>query len=543
MRYPSSQVKEGKAAIYVRVSTLKEAQKDSPDHQKNVCLEVARYHGLQVYEEFIYEDRDTGTNIVDRPAIQQLVRDAKRGAFNVIMFSSLSRFARDTADALDLKRKLVNALGLRLVSLEENYDSDIDQDELKFTIVSAVNQKMSEQISHSSRRGIRQSALKGNFTGSIPPYGYKKQTIAGKKTLVPDEKTKDIARLIFTLYVLNKMGEKEIVNYLNERGIPSPKGGIWGITTIQRILQNEAYVGRNVFCKYEQKKVYTNIADMSQRKNKLVQRDKKEWEYAHNPHTHEAIIEEEMFTKAQEIRLQRGGGKRGGIRNRVNVFAGMIKCAHCGSSLVSMKSKTRSQKEYRYLICSKRRRQGPKGCENDSWIPYERFRDDLLGMISSRMRSITSPEELLERHKSSIRIDTVNTEKRLKEIEERIIVNRKLLSDLRREKLLGEIAEEQYKFEKEQCEKKIDKLEWEKAQIEQEISKKDDLYLLYEEVQDALDEMLDLDFEKFDELHLVVKKLIESITVNKEKEIHVKTMFGIELQELEEVNKQEYQEV
>ncbi|MCG4788516.1 recombinase family protein, partial [Roseburia faecis] len=74
-----------------------------------------------------------------------------------------------------------------------------------------------------------------------------------------------------------------------------------GITTIQRILTNEVYTGQNVFGKYEVKKVYNDINNMSDRSRKQVQRDKTRWERS-TEQTHEAIIDKETFGLAQEIR-------------------------------------------------------------------------------------------------------------------------------------------------------------------------------------------------------------------------------------------------
>lgn len=62
-------------AIYVRVSTTKDSQKDSPEHQRGLCEEKARILDLDV--QYSYEDRDTGTSIVAREEIQKLIRDAK----------------------------------------------------------------------------------------------------------------------------------------------------------------------------------------------------------------------------------------------------------------------------------------------------------------------------------------------------------------------------------------------------------------------------------------------------------------------------------
>lgn len=113
---------------------------------------------------------------------------------------------------------------MRVISLDENYDSQVDHDEFKFQIFSAVNQKLSEQISISSRRGIRQSGMKGNYLGTIAPLGYDKIKIDDRKTIVPNDRA-SLVQLIFDMYVNQKMGEKAITKYLNKGNIPSYRGG------------------------------------------------------------------------------------------------------------------------------------------------------------------------------------------------------------------------------------------------------------------------------------------------------------------------------
>ncbi|MED4016314.1 recombinase family protein [Sutcliffiella cohnii] len=526
---------KNRAAIYVRVSTMKEEQKLSPEHQLGICIEKARAEGYEVRDEWIYEDRDTGTSITTRQSIKRLVEDAKLNLFDLVIFASLSRFSRDTLDSLKLKRELVDNSKIRLISLDEGYDSFIDRDELKFQILSAVNQKLSEQISLSSRRGIRQSALKGNYIASRAPYGYKKIIDKkGIKTLAPDEETKGFVKLIFELYTSHQMGEKSIVDHLNSIPVKSPKGGKWGVTTIQRILQNEAYIGKNVFGKYRVEQKFINDLDISERKKVLVQKAKELWETS--PRMHEAIIEESVFLKAQELRLERGGGKRGGVRNKVNVFAGVIKCKHCNSSMVSMKCKNGKNisdgREYRYLVCSQRRRQGEFGCKNNKWIPYYQFRDELLEEISAKIQSITSVEQLFEKYKDVIKLKDNNSEKEIIKLEKELEENRKLLFELRKDKKLGEITEKQYLYEKQQFEKDIYNIE-EKIQILQEdLKKKKDITELYEVTKEALEELLNLDFESFEELHHIVKKLIQEITIDIEGNIDVQTTFGININEL-----------
>lgn len=535
---------KNRTAIYVRVSTTKESQKDSPEHQEGICREKARQLGLNVLEDCIYEDRDTGTNIMSRPAIMQLIGDVKQNKFDVVIFASLSRFSRDTLDSLSLKRTLVNTLGIRLISLDEGYDSFMHDDELKFQIISAVNQKLSEQISFSSRRGIRQSALKGNFIGSIAPYGYRKVTIEDdnktlKKTLKIVQEHADIVKLIFQLYTAHKMGEKQIVIYLNEeKKVLSPKNGLWGITTIQRVLQNEAYTGVNVFGKYETKTVYNDVQDLSNRSKRLVQRDESLWERSHNPITHDPIISKEVFDLAQEIRLQRGGGKRGGIRYNKNLFAGLIYCAQCGTAMVTMKSKSRSTnksgKEYRYLICSRRRRLGDAGCNNNFWLPYHPFKEDLLSSISDQIGDISSVETLFAKYRDLIQIDQKDSEKQISQLEKLIETNRQMLFELRKQKMQGVVDEKQFDYERKKYELLINQSEHKLDELRRDIDKKNDLQELYDEIKDSLDDLLTLNFDdtdEFDELKLIIRKLINNITVDRNGNISVRTTFGLHLNE------------
>lgn len=520
------------AAVYVRVSTTKESQKDSPEHQLGICQEKARQLNILQPSDLIYEDRDTGTSIVDRPAIKKLVADAQKGIFKVVIFASLSRFSRDMMDSLMLKRTLVDSFKIRLISIDENYDSLVDNDEFKFQIFAAVNQKQSEMISLSSRRGIRQSALKGNFTGSVAPYGYRKALIGNRKTLIPDAQEKEYVNLIFQLYTANKMGEKAIVNFLNQKNIPSPKGGKWGITSIQRILQNEVYTGVNVFSKYEVVKVHS-IGDLHNRKKVLVQRDKDLWERSYQELTHEPIIDKELFMHAQQIRVMRGGGKRGGVRNKVNVFAGFIKCMHCGSAMVSMKSKNSNRKcdgkEYRYLICSKRRRQGDAGCQNNLWLPYYSFRDELINDISYKVKSITSAQHLLEANNELIQIDTTTTEKEIADLENKITKYREAMYSLRKAMLDMEIDEKQFRFEKEQFEKEIKHYESKVIELKKTLSKRDNFLELYNDVMNSLDELLNLNYDdenEFDELRIVLMRLVQNIEVKNDGTVLVRTTFG-----------------
>jgi len=458
-----------RAAIYVRVSTEKVSQKDSPEHQLGACRAFCEKEGLEVVR--VYEDRSSGTSIVGRPDVQRLIRDAQRDAFDAVVFTALSRFSRNAYDAIALKNTLYNVLRKRIVSIEDQYDSAARDDDLIFIIISGMNQKLSEQISVASRRGIRQSALRGNFTGSVAPYGYRKTTgVDGRKTLEVDEEAARVVRLIFDLYANRKLGEKQIVDYLNspDVAIPSPRRrGPWGVTTVQRILQNEAYIGRNVFGKYTNVLHYNRIDNLHDRRKRLVRRDEALWERTDRP-THEPIVDEATFRKAQDVRRLRGGGKRGGRKAFANAFAKSMFCKHCGSAIVAAASKG----TYRYLMCSRRRRAGAAGCVNGRWLPYDEVRDRVVRWLGERLGERYDPEAVASAVWEAVRSRlavSAEVERELAQCERRLSEARTLLFELRKRRMLGELDEAQYGFEKERYERDIERWAAEAASAREEL--------------------------------------------------------------------------
>lgn len=517
-----------RARGYVRVSTLKRSQRDSPKHQESSIREEAKKLGDEI--DHIYMDRATGTSIMEREDVQQIIKDAKNGEFDTLFFSSLSRFSRDTLDALALKRTLVNALGIRVVSIEDFYDSGKEDNEMIFTVISSMNQKQSENISMGSKRGIRQSARSGNFIGSIAPYGYRKVKVNGRKTLEIVEHDANIVRLIFDMYAHQKFGEKNITLYLNEEAkIQSPKGGMWGISSIQRILRNRNYTGYNNFGKMKYEQVYDDLNNLHNRRKKLVEKPREQWEISEEP-THPAIIPVELFEAAEDIRLRRGGGKRGGGRILVNIFAGTIFCKQCGYAMVTVgkvkkRVRTDDTVHYHYLICSGRRRMGSSACSNNQWIAYYNFRDKLVEGLIKRLKKMIDSEALANIVTKTAAFKQNNSEKERKKIEKALTTNRKLLFEIRKRHMLQEILDDQYDFEREIYEHEIAELEKRKTKLIQLIAARKNTKKLMEDVKEALAGFSQLDtYDDVTKARIILFQLVIKITVDKDGNTDVYTI-------------------
>lgn len=518
-------VKRKKKRAYVRVSTLQASQKDSPEHQEGLIREEAAREGIEI--EHVYRDRGTATNITGREDVKQMIEDAKNGVLDTIYFASLSRFSRDTLDALSLKRILVNALGIRVVSIEDMYDSAKEDNEMIFGIISSVNQKQSENTSTSVRRGKRQAAKRKEFTGAFAPYGYKKVKIDGRKTLEIIPENAEVVRLIYDLYVNQGMGEKSIVMYLNEETeIPSPKGGLWGLTTVQKILQNEHYTGCVVFSKFETVQVYEDLDNLQNRRKKMRLRPEDEWEKT-DCDAHPAIISTELFEQAQNIREINGGGKRGGRRTFVNAFAKLTFCKHCGGAMVTMSSVKPNGNRYTYLLCSTRRRQGAKGCTNKTWIPYKPFRDEVIASVIGRLKRAIE----LEGVEQSIHDNTVFTantySEEIKNIEKMVNSTRKLLFEVRRQHMLGQVTDEQYDFEKEVYENEISTSMKKIASLSKKELAHKNQDKLRAEVSQALHRLIAIDdYDNVEKTRNTLTRLIERIDVSEDGDVDIHSVLG-----------------
>ena len=180
-----------KAVIYARYSSHGQ-QEQSIDGQLRDCYAFAERQGYSVIGEYI--DRAlTGRND-DRPDFQRMLADARKKQFKYIIVWKLDRFARNRYDSAVHKADL-KKYGVRVISATENITDEPEGIMLE-GLLESLAEYYSANLSKHVKRGMRESVLAGNYTGGIPPYGYK---VEGKK-LVVDENTAPIIRYVFEQY-------------------------------------------------------------------------------------------------------------------------------------------------------------------------------------------------------------------------------------------------------------------------------------------------------------------------------------------------------
>lgn len=168
------------------------------------------------------------------------------------------------------------------------------------------------------------------------------------------------------------------------------------------------------------------------------------------------------------------------------------------------------------------------GCINNAWIPYKNFRDTIINEVSNKLKQVINVETTTSQSKERIlkRKTSSEMDKDLKKLEKGIQENRKLLFELRKQNMLGEIDEEQYLFEKQQYEQDIASLQSELAKASQSMEEQINLEKVYDEIREALESLVNLEFDRMDEMRLVLTKLIDKLVVSMDGEVEIYTPLG-----------------
>ncbi len=349
-------------AIYARVSTDK--QGESVDHQVSLLRELADTRGedWRVRDDCVYEDEGvsaTKYSIWSRPAMRRLLFDAERGKFGVVLFKGISRLARNTHEALDVLERL-QSKGLRVVSYEENYDSDVENSNFLFTMHAAIAEYEAEKISIRVRLGNKEKAKSGRFTGGTPPLGYR---VGASGRLEVDEAWAGVVQKVFAWYVKEGVGPGKIADRLNRERIPTKAGGAWYASGVARILKNEVYTGTLLYNRRQDKSVRDYDSDVPGKKKEVrTANPRTAWVVVEDAHP--ALVSNADFAAATEQRTRRRLRQPAGPR-AYHLLTGVLRCGRCGRSMTCQKRR-QGGREYRYYICRTYHERGRAACSQPS---------------------------------------------------------------------------------------------------------------------------------------------------------------------------------
>jgi len=329
---------------YVRLSAKYRSDKgDSIEMQKQMIRRYIEENvGLNLYA--FYIDNGWSGTTDERPEFQRMLEDAENGIIQCIITKDTSRFGRNMIDAGYYIEKFLPSIGVRFISVADNYDSAKSNNDIHFALKNLLNEAYALDISRKVKVALNANIENGRYIGGRPPFGYIKASDNCHKLIV-DEPAAVVVRQIFQLAEQGKKSSS-IARMLNSANILAPGNyrfsqgmisknlvgkGKWTSSATSRILDNEVYIGNLVQGKTKTK---------NHRQKSVAPEN---WVRVEN--THEPIVSKELFEKVYELRHS----ARLKVRKQhdtysLNMFKGKIFCAHCGSSL----ERKKSQKRYIY---------------------------------------------------------------------------------------------------------------------------------------------------------------------------------------------------
>ena len=390
--------KKLRVAAYCRVSTDSNEQELSLDTQKTHYESYIKANSEWEYAGIYYDDGISGTKTAKRDGLLRLVEDCEKGLIDLVITKSISRFSRNTTDCLALVRKLLN-YDVYIIFEKENIHTGSMESELMLAILASMAESESRSISENEKWSIKKRFQNGTYVISYPPYGY--ANVDGEMVIVPEQA--EVVKEIFAGCLAGK-STHIIAKELNEKGVPTKKGGKWTGGTINGILTNEKYIGDALFQK--------TITDASFKRKRNYGEEE---QYYCEDH-HEAIIDRDTFEKAKEAIRQRGLEKgncsedTSKYQNRY-VMSGKIKCGECGRSFKRRYHYTSHGRSYNAWCCGGHL-EDSKSCS----MKYIRD-DDMKRVFLTMMNKLRFGNDLVLKP-LLIAITTDNSKKNIHSVEE-----------------------------------------------------------------------------------------------------------------------------
>jgi site-specific DNA recombinase len=228
-----------RAAVYSRISLDRTGESISPERQEKLCRQLAEVRGWEVVAKpFRDIDKSGWKKGVQREGFDAMVEGARAGQFDVLMAYSLSRFGRQTIQLLGFAQEMRDR-SVALATVTDNIDTSSAMGNLFFTILAAMAQMESEQISERVRSAHLVAAQEGKpGTGGHRCYGY---TRDGE---VIEEERGHILQAVKDL----KSGTtlRQTTRNLNEAGSRTSTGAEWQSRSLTNLLRNPRLRGIRV---------------------------------------------------------------------------------------------------------------------------------------------------------------------------------------------------------------------------------------------------------------------------------------------------------
>jgi site-specific DNA recombinase len=260
-----------RVAAYIRVSGPGQVGEDSygPDIQRNAVKAFAVSQGWEIVE--TYEDLSVTGTVLERPALQQMIRDGGEGKYDLVLVHKIDRMSRSLKELLKLVEDILEPMGIALKSVTESFvDTSSPEGKAMFQMLGSFSELDKNQLIRKLKSGRIEKHERGGFSVGQVATGF--NSVDGKLVVV-DEWASVIKRIY--RMALQGDGVNRIARTLNDEGVTTKNDCRFYARTVKLILENRTYTGV--------------VKNRSQKKG-----------------IHQAIISPSMFGRVQRV-LQRVG--------------------------------------------------------------------------------------------------------------------------------------------------------------------------------------------------------------------------------------------
>lgn len=307
-------------------------------HEKELAL-LAKSKKIIISK--IYREIVSGESISARPVMQQLLQDVENGLWEGVLVVEVERLARGNTLDQGLVSNAFKYTNTKIITPNKTYDPSDEFDEEYFEFGLFMSRREYKVINRRLMNGRLASVKEGKFISSEPPFGYEKYKLPNEKgfSLKIKDDEAEIVKLIFKLYS-EGTGITTICSRLDKMGIKPKNSAKWGKTTITNILKNIVYTGK---IRYTNKETVKKVID-----GKLTRVKNNNPDIILVDGLHEAIIDDELFNKVQNIFKNNIITRKKIDYTLKNPFAGILFCQKCGWTI--RRQRIHSNQERLYCI-------------------------------------------------------------------------------------------------------------------------------------------------------------------------------------------------
>ena len=382
-----------RVATYTRISTDEENQPYSLGAQEDrLAAFIRSQEGWDLSRK--YTDQMTGS-VLERPGLQQALRDARAGKYDLLLVYRVDRLARSVRGLAQILDELDHAK-VQFRSATEPFENGTAPGRMMLQVLGAFAEFERATLIDRVVAGMERKAKRGEWHGGQLPYGYSGKT---NDLQVVEEEAK-VVRRIFSMCGEKTWGAKAIANALNAEGCRTRTGRPWGPRTVLDLLRNPVYVGDVWF------------------------------RGVTYPGLHPAIVDRPTFATCAALLEERGESQRLKATHSSGYdLAGVSRCQGCRKRMLGTGAHGRSAR-YRYYVCYSRHNYGKHTCsarplsadhvERAAWDDVERTfaNTELMNRVLAKLqedRTDQRPE--MEEQLATVRAEIERVDKAVRRYE------------------------------------------------------------------------------------------------------------------------------